>query len=175
MQDDPRNLIDHYKYWEDDAIRAALDKKRFPFAVLCENFGNDFNISTVIRNANAFTAKEVWICGRRKWDKRGAVGTYHYEHIKYAETSLEVILAFKEQGYKIVAVDMVDNAANINDYTWREKTLMIFGQEQLGVSQEALDNADDVVYIPQYGSTRSINVGTAAGIAMNSYASYWSF
>lgn len=171
MHEDSRNVIDHFKYWKTDAIRAALDTVRLPFVVLCENFDKDFNISTVIRCVNAFTGKEVWVCGRRKWDKRGAVGTNHYEHIKYADTTTEVVNAYREQGYTIVAMDMVDNAENIHEFQWLEKTLMIFGQEQIGISDEAIELADHIVYIPQYGSTRSLNVGVAAGIAMFSYVS----
>lgn len=167
---DTRNVIDHFKYWETDAIKAALDKVRLPFVVLCENFDKDFNISTVIRCLNAFTGTRVWICGRRKWDKRGAVGTNHYEHISYAKTSEEVIKTYKSSGYQIVAMDMIPGAENIHNFTWERETLMIFGQEQIGISEESLDLADHIVYIPQYGSTRSLNVGVAAGIAMFSYA-----
>jgi len=47
---------------------------------------------------------------------------------------------------------------------------MIFGQESIGVSNNALSRAGDVVYIPQIGSTRSINVGTASGIALYDYS-----
>lgn len=166
---DTRNVIDHYKYWSNDAIKAALDEVRLPFVVVCENFAHDFNISTVVRNVNAFTAKEVWIVGRRKYDKRGAVGTYNYVHVKYAPTTEEVIELYRAQGYAIIAVDMTDDAIDIGCFDWPEKSLMIFGQEQLGVSQEALDLADHIVYIPQYGSTRSLNVGVASGIAMHTY------
>ena len=66
MAPDNRNLIDHYKYWDDDAIIADLETKRHNFSVVCCNIGNDFNIATVIRNANAFLAKEVVIYGNKK-------------------------------------------------------------------------------------------------------------
>ena len=167
--EDPRNLIDHFKYWEHDAIRAALDTRRGPFVVVLENFAHDFNISTAIRNANAFLAREVWITGRRRYDRRGAQGTHRYEHVHHAPTTAEVLDPLRERGMRIVAVDNIPGATSLIGHTWQADTVMVFGQEQIGVSPEALERADDVVYIPQYGSTRSINVGTASGIAMFSY------
>lgn len=169
--EDRRNVIDRFKYWELDAIRAELDKDRRPFSVMLENFGYDINIATSIRNGNAFLPEEIWITGRKRYDKRGSMGTYHYEHIFHALTSKEVIEAKKEAGSRIVVFDNIDGAEDLRDYKWDPSSLMIFGQEDIGVSQAALDLADDVVYIPQFGSTRSINVGCATSIAMYDYAS----
>lgn len=169
--EDNRNVIDHYKYWADDAIKAALDTKRLPFNVICENFQNDFNIATTIRNANAFTAKEIWIIGQKKWDKRGAVGTYHYEHIKYAPDFADLYDLILD--YPLVVFENIEEAQDIRKFHWPHECTMLFGQESIGVSQEALDLADHIVYIPQFGSTRSLNVGTASGIAMYSYIEQW--
>ena len=167
---DPRNLIDHFKYWTHDAVRAALDARRHPFAVVLENFAYDFNVATAIRNANAFLAREVWIVGRRRWDRRGAQGTHRYEHLRHASTTGEALAGLRAEGYRVVVVDNVRGAACLMEHRWAPHSAMVFGQEQIGVSPEALRLADDVVYIPQYGSTRSINVGTASGIAMYAWA-----
>lgn len=167
---DRRNLIDHYKYWEVEAIKADLDKRRHDFVAICENICYDFNISTVVRNANAFLAREVWVCGRKDFDKRGAVGTYHYQHMRHASDTREAIDQLRSQGYSIIAVDQTADAENLHGFDWPLKSAMIFGQEQIGVSPWALHEADHVVYIPQWGSTRSLNVGVASGVAMNSWA-----
>ena len=164
---DNRNVIDHYKYWNEDAIKASLDTKRFPFIVVCENFDKDFNISTVVRNCNAFTGKEMWIVGNKRWDRRGAVGTHNYEHIKHAATVAEVVLKYPD--YKMVVCEAYPEAKDIRDYDWPLNTILVFGQESIRVTDETLAIADDVVYIPQYGSTRSLNVGCASAIAMYSY------
>lgn len=169
--EDPRNVIDHFKYWDHDAIVAALDARRHRFAVVLENFAHDFNIATAIRNANAFLAREVWIAGRRRFDRRGAQGTHRYQHVHHAPTTAGALAGLVGEGYRVVAVDNVPGAASLVGYRWRPDTVMVFGQEQIGVSPEALALADEVVYIPQYGSTRSINVGTASGIAMFAYTS----
>lgn len=176
-----RNLIDHYAYWNHDAICADLDSKRFNYTVVCCNIGNDFNIATVIRNSNAFLAKEVVIYGKKKYDRRGTVGTHHYTHFRHVRDidSLSDFFAvsaaniFDQTGkqIRIIGIDNVDVAQNVNDYDYDPDVhyIMVFGQEQIGIPKEVLDVCDDIVYIPQYGSVRSINVGCASSIIMNDY------
>lgn len=165
---DRRNVIDHYKYWEHEAIIADLDQNRSELVVVCENFAYDFNIATVVRNSNAFLVKCVWIVGRKKFDRRGTCGTHKYEHIYHAESIEEVLSSYDK--HRVVAIDNVESASPINEYRWYDRSIVIFGQEQIGLSNNSLAQADDIVYIPQVGSTRSINVGTASGIAMYDYA-----
>lgn len=165
-----KNVIDYYKEWETDQIKADLDTKRLPFVVGFENLSGDFNKATGIRNANAFMAKESWIIGNKKWDKRGAVGTHHYSHIKHAPTLGEIYLNHENiRNMRWVAIDNVPGAIPINYYEWKPDTFMIFGEEQRGLTSMALGMSDDVVYIPQLGSVRSLNVGTASGIVMYDY------
>jgi len=161
-----RNLIDFYHYWTNDAIKAALDKNRFPFAALCCNIGGDYNLATIVRCANAFLASRVFIYGRRKWDKRGAVGTYNYEHIQYIPENSPLDV-FKE--YTLVGVDNVEGAIPIEEFEWPTRPLMCFGEEQIGLNGKIKEMCENLVYIRQYGSVRSLNVGVAAGIAMQDY------
>lgn len=158
------NVIDQYKYWETDAIKADLDTKRHNFHALCVNIQGDFNIGSVIRNANAFLAKSVIIYGRKQYDRRGAVGTQNYTHFKH------VVEVENVPRYPIIAIDNVDGAVSINDFSWpSEEFIMAFGEEQSGLPQEILTIAQAVVYIPQYGSVRSLNVGCASAVAMYDY------
>jgi len=171
--EDRRNVIDYYKYWQTDAIRADLDTRRHPFAVMVENLAIDFNVGTVIRNANAFLAQRVWIAGHGKWDRRGAMGVQNYEHVSKSQDSMEVIEQYRQDGYSIIAIDNQPGSKDMTHFQWPEKSLMVFGQEQIGVSPWALQAADHLVYIPQWGSVRSLNVGVASGLAMFSWASQW--
>jgi len=163
---DKRNIINYFKYWEDEAINAHLDKHRHPFAVLCCNIGGDFNLSTVIRNNNAFLAKEVFIYGRKKWDSRGAVGTHNYSHIHYLPTEKDLD---NIKDYIWIGVDNLPGAIPIESYQWPKNALMCFGEESIGLAPEILKRCQEVVYIKQYGSVRSLNVGVASGIAMYDY------
>lgn len=173
MEPDTRNVIDYYKYWTNEAIKADLDSKRHPFSVLISNKFQDFNIGSVVRASNAFLATTVFIYGRGKWDKRGAVGTQVYQNIKkikHIETVKEAIEALGD--VHVVGVDNIDGALPVEDFEWTPPpthTLMIFGQEDVGVPDELLEVCHDVVYIKQYGSVRSLNVGVASGIIMYDY------
>ena len=175
-----RNLIDHYHYWNHDAIIADLETKRHNFSVVCCNVGNDFNIATVIRNANAFLAREVAIYGNRKYDRRGTVGTHHYTNFRHVRDisslsdyidMLRIDMVEKNMGLKVIGIDNVPDAKDVNAFEFDPNThyVMVFGQEQIGVPEDVLNICDDILYIPQYGSVRSINVGCASSIIMNNY------
>jgi tRNA G18 (ribose-2'-O)-methylase SpoU len=169
---DTRNVIDYYKEWENDQIKADLDTRRLPFVVGLENISGDFNKSTIIRSSNAFLAKQSWIIGNKRWDRRGAVGTHNYIHLKYAPSLDYMYLNEPEiRDMRWVAVDNVPGAIPITQYEWKPETFMIFGEESRGISPMALGMAEDVVMIPQLGSVRSLNVGVAGGIVMYDYAS----
>jgi tRNA G18 (ribose-2'-O)-methylase SpoU len=168
--EDRRNVIDHYKNMSDELIRGLLNEKRNDLIVICENYASDFNLSSTIRNANAFTAKETWIVGNKKYDRRGTVGTHNYESIKHSPDTQSLLQNLRDQGYRIVIMDNIEGAESIETYEWQPKTALIMGQEKIGVSQTAIDMADDVVYIPMRGSTRSLNVAVASGIAMYDYS-----
>ena len=171
------NVIDYYKEWEVQQIVADLNTKRKNFTVIASNLENDFNIATLIRNANAFMASEVWIYGRKQYDRRGTVGTHHYTNFKHVKTIDNVKTALEDLKQKyhhnvtVVGMDNILNAQPINNYHWPRQNhiVMIFGQEKNGIPNELIDMCDDLVYIEQYGSVRSLNVGTASGIAMYDY------
>lgn len=164
---DTRNVIDHYKYWKIDAIRADLDLKRHNFSVLISNKFTDFNIGSVIRNANAFLASAVVIYGRRQFDRRGTVGTHLYENLKYVKEVEE--LSFGDA--LIVGLDNIDGARPMETFAWPadRHVVMAFGQEDIGLPDEFKAICHELVYIKQYGSVRSLNVGCASAIAMYDY------
>ena len=171
-----RNIIDHYHYWNHEAILADLDSRANNFSIICSNLYNDFNIATCIRNANAFLAKRVFIYGSKQYDRRGTVGTHHYVRSVHCGTLDRLVqgldtLAEEVGPLHIVAVDNIKNARRIDSYAWpKEKhVVMVLGQEQVGVPEELLAMAQDCVYIAQYGSVRSLNVGTASGVVLYDY------
>jgi tRNA G18 (ribose-2'-O)-methylase SpoU len=168
---DKRNVCDHYKYWKHEAIIADQDKNRSELIVVAENFGNDFNIATVIRSSNAFLCNKVVIVGGRKWDRRGACGMQNYEHIEHSSTIDDVIQRYPT--HTPVVLDNIEGASDIYDYKWNRKTLLILGQESIGVSPKSIKIASDVIYIPQWGAVRSLNVGSAATVAMAFYRGQW--
>ena len=169
---DSRNVIDQYKGWAEDLIKEDLNRKSFPFAVLMEQLNGDFNFGTVIRNANAFGAREVFYLGKKNFDRRGAVGTYHYTNVNYLKTHEEFLL-LKER-YIFIGIDNVPGSVSIENYQWPQNALLLFGEEGNGLTQDTIVHCKDVVAINMYGSVRSLNAGTASGIAMYDFVNKFS-
>jgi len=170
---DRRNVVDRYRYWRREAIVADLDTRRHDFHVAIENWQHDLNIGTVVRNANAFLAAEVHIIGKRKWNRRGAMVTDRYQHVRHHET-IEQFLAWSTQaGLAVVGIDNLPGARLLERVRLPRKCVLLFGQEGPGLSAAARQACTEVLYIAQFGSTRSINAGVASGIAMHSWLETW--
>lgn len=169
-QGDRRNVVDRYRYWRREAVVADLDTRRHGFHVAIENWEHDFNIGTVVRNANAFLAKEVHIVGRRRWNRRGAMVTDRYQHVRHhgdVDTFVEYAAA---QALPIVGIDNVEGSVPIETTPLPERCILLFGQEGPGLSAAAQSASSVICAITQYGSTRSMNAGVASGIAMFAWA-----
>ena len=164
---DTRNVVDKYRYWTMDAIVADLDAKRFPFHVAIENWQHDMNIGSIVRSANAFAAQTVHIVGRRRWNKRGAMVTDRYQHVHHHDTVAELVEWARAASMPIIAIDNVPGSVIIETFAFPERCVLLFGQEGPGLSDAAIEAADAVVEISQFGSTRSINASAAAAIAMH--------
>ena len=166
---DRRNVVDRYRYWRHEAIVADLDVHRHGFHVAIENWQHDLNIGTVVRNANAFLAAEVHIVGRRRWNRRGAMVTDRYQHIVHHDSIAELVAFARDTGRPIVAVDNVPGSIEVGAFGFPQRCILLLGQEGPGLTPEALDAADAVVEIRQFGSTRSLNAGAAAAIVMHQW------
>ncbi len=166
---DRRNVVDAYRYWTREAIVADIDRRRHPFHVAIENFGHDANIGTVVRTANAFAAAAVHIVGRKRWNRRGAMVTDRYQRIEHHASVAELLEFAGRAGLTVVAVDNVPGSVAIETAELPRDCLLLFGQEGPGVTEHAKDAAAMTVSIAQFGSTRSINAGVAAGIAMHAW------
>lgn len=166
---DRRNVVDRYRYWTRQAIIADLDRRRHPFHVAVENWQHDLNIGTVVRNANAFLAAEVHIVGRRRWNRRGAMVTDRYQHVRHHPTIADLTAWSRDEGLPMIGIDIVPGAVALESTELPERCVLVFGQEGPGLSAEAVGACVTVCSIAQFGSTRSINAGVASGIAMHEW------
>ena len=216
---DRRNVLDRYRYWTVEAIKADLDAKgRHDFEVAVENWTHDFNIGSMVRTANAFTARRVHIVGPHKWNRKGALMTELYQHVEHHPSIAALIDAWKHriageiasahadasaaavhahwaatngdsqsaalalatvnsadqrikelEAARVIALDIIPGAVPMERYRFPKRCLLLFGAEGPGLSDKALELADDVVYISQFGSVRSINAGAAAAVAMHAW------
>ena len=166
---DRRNVVDRYRYWRHDAVVADLDLRRHDFHVAIENWQHDLNIGTVVRTANAFLAREVHIVGRRRWNRRGAMVTDRYQHVRHHETPAELVAWASGHELAVVGVDNLPGAVPLETVSLPRHCVLLFGQEGPGLSDAARAAAALVCSIAQYGSTRSLNAGVASGIAMHAW------
>jgi tRNA G18 (ribose-2'-O)-methylase SpoU len=166
---DRRNVVDRYRYWRREAIVADLDTRRHDFHVAVENWQHDLNIGTVVRTANAFLAAEVHIVGRRRWNRRGAMVTDRYQHVRYHPSVTDLLEYARTAGLSVVGVDNLPGSVPLETVRLPRRCLLLFGQEGPGLSAPAREAAELVCSIAQYGSTRSINAGVASGIAMHAW------
>jgi tRNA G18 (ribose-2'-O)-methylase SpoU len=186
---DRRNVVDKYRYWRHEAIVHDLDSQRHDFHVAIENWGHDFNIGSVIRTANAFNAKAFHIVGKRRWNRRGAMVTDRYQH-EYHHPTVEDLISWAASapvapvpgvarvppqagraahGIPIIGIDNLPGSQPIETYDLPRHCVLLFGQEGPGLSPQAREASVAILDIAQFGSTRSINAGAAAAIAMHEW------
>ncbi|HZK04272.1 MAG TPA: RNA methyltransferase [Actinomycetaceae bacterium] len=164
---DARNVGDEFRYWRLDAVVEELDRRRNPLQIAIENLGHDFNIGSVVRTANAFNVRAVHIVGRRRWNRRGAMVTDRYLRVVHHRTVTEFVAAVD---MPVIGIDNIPGSVPLEGAILPRECLLVFGEESAGLSEEMAAACERIHHITQYGSTRSINVGAAAAIAMYEWA-----
>lgn len=167
---DTRNVVDQYHGWSNEAIKEDLALRAFPYHIAIENYQHDFNIGSIVRNANAFNTSGVHIVGKRKWNRRGAMVTDKYLQLYHHEDASELAAWAQAAGLRVVGIDNVPGSVALSGVQLPERAMLVFGQEGPGLSFEMQGLCEYVVAIEQFGSTRSVNVGVASGIIMYEWA-----
>ena len=167
--EDSRNLTDEFKGKTNEQVFATLETKRTPLEIAIENVEHDFNIGSIVRTANSFNVKKVHIIGKKKYNRRGAMCTDKYLQIEHYPT-IEDFLKTQENRELIAIENNVKGAKPLHEKEFQPNTTLIFGSENNGITNKLLKTATDIRFIESFGSTRSVNVGVAAGIAMYEYA-----
>jgi tRNA G18 (ribose-2'-O)-methylase SpoU len=174
------NVIDSLKDLAIPDIAKYCQDKSIPASVAMINIGGDFNLSTMVRNANFFGFRSVHYVGKKKWDKRGSVGTHHYTPMYHHKTEEDFIQSHSLSGRTLIAVE--NNIPQYKDITFDpfsfdfsnvDDPIFIFGEENSGLSEQILMSCNYILTIPTYGSVRSLNVGTTSGIIMSFYRHYY--
>jgi tRNA G18 (ribose-2'-O)-methylase SpoU len=169
---DRRNVVDRYRYWTVEAVVADLDARRHDFHVAIENWQHDFNIGTIVRSANAFLAAEVHIVGNRRWNRRGAMVTDRYQHIRHHATVADLaayLHGLPGGPVRLLGIDNLPGSLHLETMPLPRQVCFLFGQEGPGLSEQARAACDGTFSIAQFGSTRSINASAAAAIAMHTW------
>ncbi len=172
-QGDSRNVVDRYRYWTVAAIVADLDQRRHRLHVAIQNWEHDFNIGSIVRTANAFNVGAVHILGRRRWNRRGAMVTDRYLHVEHHPDVASFVDWARGSAYALVGVDNLPGAVPLETTELPERACLVFGSEGPGLTPELVAACHSLVAITQYGSTRSLNAGAAAAIAMYHWSRRW--
>ena len=170
---DRRNVVDRDRYWRLEAIVADLGAHRHPLRVAIQNWEHDFNIGSIVRTANAFNVAGVHIVGRRRWNRRGAMVTDRYLEGHHHPSVADLAGFLAQRGCTLVAVDNLPGAEPLETAELPERCCLVFGSEGPGLTEEMVAACQRLVAITQYGSTRSLNAGAAAAIAMHHWARRW--
>jgi len=163
---DARNVLDKYRYWTNEAIKEDLNMSRVSLHVAIENWQHDFNAGTIVRNANAFNVEAVHIIGKKHYNRRGAMVTDKYMNIIHHNSVEEFAAFMKADNRQIIAIDINLDAKPLSKTQLPVNVVLVFGGEGPGLSEEMQKVAKKTIMIEQFGSTRSVNVGVASGIAM---------
>jgi len=172
------NVLDHLKQYSVEDIKRYCKDTCIEAGVAMMHVSGDFNLSTLVRNANFFGFKEAFYIGNsKKWDRRGTVGTHHYTDLKHIKNEQDFITYCKNSGYTLISVennipkysDKTISVYNHSVFRGVNKPMFVFGEEKSGLSDYMLDNSQFIITIPTFGSVRSLNVGTTSGILMAMY------
>jgi tRNA G18 (ribose-2'-O)-methylase SpoU len=175
------NVLDHLKSSSVDDIKTYCKSTSINAGVAMMHVNGDFNLSTLVRNANFFGFKEAfYVGGSKQWDRRGTVGTHHYTDLKHIKTEEDFVSYVRLNNYTLIAIENnipeYDNkTCNLFSYNCFDSScypMFIFGEEKCGLSNYMLDQSDMIITIPAYGSVRSLNVGTTSGIVMSFYRNF---
>lgn len=167
---DRRNVVDKYRYWTVEAIRADLDAHRNPLHVAIENWQHDLNIGAIVRTANAYNVAGVHIIGKKHWNQRGAMVTDKYLQMHHHHHVAAFLDWAKTAGLEVIGIDNVPGSQPIETAELPEHCALLFGQEGPGLSEAAIAGCSRILDIRQYGSTRSMNASAAGAIAMFAWA-----
>ena len=165
-EQDSRNVIDEFKGKSEADIIQILDDRSHRLVIALENTEREFSMGTIVRSANAFGVRDVYVIGRKQWNKRGAMMTDKYLRVHYFPSVDEFVNEMRRQKRSIVVIDNIEGSLPASQVELPELAVLVFGQEGPGISPEMAAVADKVVKIEQFGSTRSLNVATAATVAM---------
>ncbi len=166
-----RNVIDAYKTLSNEEIKQRVAADRLPFAILMTHLKIDYNLGSVLRLANILGG-QVFYYGERKYDRRSALGCYHYLPLQHL-ASIEEVRALREE-YSFVGLEQTENSISLPKFDWKQvprKMLLVIGEEAQGLqaAPEILELCEFLVEIPQRGSIRSLNATSAAAICCYDY------
>ncbi|MGD0581988.1 MAG: RNA methyltransferase [Bacteroidales bacterium] len=154
-------------------VREFADSEKLPLSIILDNVRSHNNTGSVFRTADAFLVERILLCGitptpPHRDIQKTALGATESVEWKYYSKTVDAVTELKRHGYVIVAVEQVEGAYELQDFTTEKggKYALIFGHEIHGVSQDIVNMCDHCIEIPQFGTKHSFNIAVSAGIVL---------
>lgn len=158
------------------SVQEFKEAEKLPLTVVLDNVRSQNNIGSVFRTADAFRVERICLCGicstpPHRDIHKTALGAEESVEWSYSEDTAECVRQLKEQGYKVFAVEQVDDSIKLDtlrhsDMLKGERVAIIFGNEVEGVQESLLPLCEGSIEIPQFGIKHSLNISCAAAIVM---------
>jgi len=148
-------------------------QEKLPVVVVLDNVRSMHNVGSVFRTADGFSIEKVVLCGitaqppHREIEKTALGATLAVDWIHFEDT-LVSIATLRAQGYEIIAIEQAESSTMLHTFKpdFTKKYALIFGNEVNGVSDEVMEEIDNCIEIPQFGTKHSFNIVISAGIVL---------
>ncbi len=167
------------KFYTVRRIDNGRPSRRFPVTALLDNIRSPFNVGNVFRSADCLGVQELALCGITPHPpslkiERTAMGTIPEVEWAYFEDTLTALEHYRSLGRKIVALETVENAVSLENFSEFEDSVFIFGNEEFGITESVLKECDQIVEIPMVGKKNSLNVANSFAIVFYQALLYFS-
>ncbi len=153
-----------------DGFKAVT---KTPLIVILDNIRSLNNIGSVFRTSDAFRIEKIYLCGitatpPHKDIQKTALGSTESVDWEYAESSLALLKKLQSNDIQVLSIEQAEKATTLHEFTPKkdQKYALVFGNEVKGVSQEVVNNSDQVIEIPQYGTKHSLDVSVNCGVVL---------
>lgn len=165
-------------------VAEYREADKLPLVVVLDNVRSQHNVGAVFRTADAMRIERVVLCGicccpPNAEIHKTALGAEESVEWRYYKETLDAVRALQAEGYTVYAVEQAHDSVTLEeiaenvqrDNVQCTKIAVVLGHEVFGVQQEVVDNCDQCIEIPQYGTKHSMNVSVTAGIVLYRLAS----
>ena len=140
-------------------------------AILLDSVQTPFIVGNIIRTAAAYRVSHIWLSGATPLPShakvaRTAMGTDRYVSWSFCEKVEDALNEINESDFSLLGIELSEGASPMFEISIPQKTSLVFGHEDRGLSSTVLESCESVAFIPQLGRVGSLNVATAAGIAL---------
>lgn len=153
-------------------IQEFKSAEKTPITIVLDNVRSALNVGSVFRTSDAFLIEKIILCGitatpPNKEIRKAALGASDSVNWEFKKNTVEAVLKLKNEGYHIIGVEQADQSSKLNDFKLANKPIaIVMGNEVKGVSQEVIDNCNEVIEIPQFGTKHSLNIAVTNGIVI---------